>query len=260
MTIKRINCGSGHRYTIDGKKVIGVTTAIGSGIPKPALTAWAARTVARRAIDMSNDDWAALLSKGPEGAFWDLAKTPQTETTKAGVRGTNVHKLAEKLIAGEEVAVPEHLAGHVEAVVAFMDEWQVAPILVEKVIGHYGHGYAGTFDLIADLPDGRRVLFDYKTSKSIWPETAIQLAAYRHASHFVCDDGTELPMSEIGITDSMAVHVRSDGYDVYPLRADLQVFGTFLHALQIARATAGWKAWVGGAISPTSSYLFQEAA
>ena len=38
----------------------------------------------------------------------------------------------------------------------------------------------GTFDLIADFNDGLRRLVDIKTTRSgIYPETTIQVAAYR---------------------------------------------------------------------------------
>ncbi len=259
VTIKRKNCGTGHSYTINGEKAIGVTTALKEGIPKPALVNWAAKTVARRVVDMDNDEWAALMSKGPQAAYWDLARSHETERGKAAIRGTAVHKIAEQLITGVDVAVPEHLAGYVEATVKFMDQWQPRMVLSEVIVGDYGYGYAGTFDLVADLPDGRRVLFDYKTSASgIWPETALQLAAYRWASHFV-NNGVELPMSELKITDTMAVHLRSDGYSVVPVRTDLAVFSTFVYALQVARASREWKPWVGEPLRPGQPNPFAQA-
>ena len=49
--VRRRNHGRGHSYQIDGDKVIGVTTAIGNGLPKPALTRWAAREVASFVVD-----------------------------------------------------------------------------------------------------------------------------------------------------------------------------------------------------------------
>ena len=61
---RRVNSGRGHRY-VDayGRKVPGVTTVIGNGVPKPALVGWAARTTAAYAID-----------------YWDeLAELPVSE-------------------------------------------------------------------------------------------------------------------------------------------------------------------------------------
>ena len=51
MTTRRIDRGRGHSYLLDGKPVIGVTTAISNGVPKPAIAAWAGRTVAEFAMD-----------------------------------------------------------------------------------------------------------------------------------------------------------------------------------------------------------------
>jgi hypothetical protein len=128
----------------------------------------------------------------------------------------------------------------------FIKEWRVRPLLVEHTVGSYRWGYAGTFDLIAELPDGRRVLFDYKTGKSgVWPETALQLAAYRYADAYVAPDGTEIPMKDVGVTEAKAVWVRADGYDVIPLNTDGHVFKVFLHVLQVAKAVDEMKSWKG---------------
>ncbi len=246
MSIKRINRGRGHSYEIDGKKAIGVTTALSKGLPKPALVGAAAKVVAQRALDMTGEEWAVLRNQPAINALYSLSGVYKKKWNEAAVRGTQVHTIAEQIIHGQAVEVPEELYGHVQSALHFMDDWKVSPLLVERTVGDYRYGYAGTFDLIAELPDGRRVLFDYKTSASgIWPETALQLAAYRWASTYVAEDGTELPVREIGIDECKAVHLRADGYDVYPLRTDLQVFTHFLHILATARAEDDMKSYVG---------------
>lgn len=250
MAVVRRQYGRNHGYLIDNEKVIGVTTAISKGWPKPALPHWAARTVAQRALDMSQNDWDHILSLGYDGALNNLKNTPFKQRNDAAVRGTNVHRLAEKVIEGEAVAVPDHLYGHVESVVNFLDEWQIRPVLTERVIGSYRWRYAGTFDLIADLPDGRRVLFDYKTSNSIYGDVALQLAAYRWADMYVADDALEMPMTEVGIDEAKVVHIRADGYDVIPIDTTYDVFITFLHVLEVARAADKADAWRGDAELP----------
>ncbi|HEX3650563.1 MAG TPA: hypothetical protein VHV49_19220, partial [Pseudonocardiaceae bacterium] len=42
--------GNWHSYTIDGKRAIGVTTAL-KGIPKDMLVPWAAKLVAEHVVD-----------------------------------------------------------------------------------------------------------------------------------------------------------------------------------------------------------------
>lgn len=252
MPIRRIQDGRNHSYTVNGKKVIGVTTAIGEGFPKPALVSWAARTVAQQVVDMDPADLQALREKGRDTAVAVLKGAPWRLRDQAALRGTKVHKLAERIIDGDTVPVPDELFGHVESVVKFLDDWQVRPVLLEKVVGSYAWGYGGTFDLVADLPDGRRVLFDYKTSSGIYPDVALQLAAYRWADVYVADDGIEIPMTEVRIDECKVVHVRGDGYDVIPLRSDELVFKTFCHTLAVARARQEMDAWKGDAEMPPS--------
>lgn len=262
-TFRRRNYGRNHAYYLGQEKLIGVTTALSKGFPKPALPPWAARTVAEYVADASPDHLDVLRTMGRNSMVNALKEIPWTQRDAAALRGTDLHNLAEKLINGERVDVPDQQAGLVQSVVAFMNDWKPVPVLVEKTVGSRRWKYAGTFDLIADLPDGRRVLFDYKTSKSgIWPETAMQLAAYRHADCYL-DTGpagtVEIPMDEVGIDECMAVWVRTDGYDVKPLNTDEDpVFRTFLAALFVARQNIApdkdtrpaIEAWVRRAVRP----------
>lgn len=252
MTIRRVERGRNHSYLIDGAKALGVTTALSKGMPKPALPYWSARTVAEYVADMGSTSFAELLDHHGRDATVSLLKSvPWSQRDKAAAQGTEVHGFAERLIHGEQVDVPEHLDGYVGSAVKFMDEWKPAPLLVERVVASYRWMYAGTFDLIAELPDGRRVLFDYKTSKSgIFPETALQLAAYRFADVYQADGGTEVQMSEVGITDTMAVWVRPDGYDVIPVAGDETAFKAFLHVAYVARIADDMKDWVRPAVFP----------
>lgn len=259
VSIKRIQRGRSHTYTINGHKAVGVTTALDKGFPKSALIAWAAKCAAEEAAPL-------LLSGTPAIKAW-LANNDLTDETSvinylksahrrisvgAATRGTKVHKLAERLTRREEdITFPEEYRGHYESIVKFLRDWKVRPLLIEHVVGSYQWGYAGTFDLVAEVADGRRILFDYKTGRSVWPETALQLAAYRYADAYVAPDGTEIPMKEVGITEAKAVHIRSDGYDVYPLLTDGSVFKAFLHVLQVAKTDPLLPTWKGEAERPS---------
>lgn len=239
--IRRIDKGRNHWYTIDGVKADGVTTVLEKGCPKPALVFWAARTVAEKAVDGqetlrdATDRTAAIRA---------LKAAPFEQRDAAAARGTEVHRIAEGIAAGKPVDIAPELAGHADAVSRFFAEWKPRPVLTERVVASRRWRYAGQFDLVADLPDGRRVLFDYKTSGSgIWPETAMQLAAYRYADCYLADD-VEIPMSEVGIDECKAVWVRADGYDVIPLVCTQDVFNAFLHVQYVARVTDRMDAWV----------------
>lgn len=83
---------------------------------------------------------------------------------------------------------------------------------------------------------GCRFLFDIKTNRSgIFPETALQLGAYRYAEVYLDEDGTERPISELGICGALGIWVRADGYDVYRVEADERAHNRFLHVATVAR-------------------------
>jgi len=258
VSIRRVNHGKGHSYidTDTGLKIPGVTTITGDGVPKPALLKWSAETTASYAVD----HWEELSTSAPSVRLKELYGARYAVKDAAANRGTQVHKLAERLVAGERVAVPDHLAGHVASYVHFLDDFDVQPILVEATVWHPEHGYCGTLDLIADLldpddPDQARLryLLDIKTSRSgVFGEHALQLAGYRHAPVWVDADGTEHDMPTVDATG--VVHVRADGYDLVPVEAGEAQFRTFLYAQQIGQFLATSRDLIGEpVVSPTTS-------
>ena len=220
----------GHSYLLDGKKCPGVTTILSKGLPKPALMPWAAKEAALCAVH-ERHLWADM----PEQSAIDWIKGAHRRNRDAAAnRGTQVHHLAEQLRDGAEVDVPAELAGHVDAYLAFLEEWRPEPIQVERVVGNRRHHYMGTFDSIERLPDGRLALLDIKTNRSgPFGEVALQLAAYRFAEFLLDDDGNEQPMPEVDWCG--VIWVTDTGYEVYEYRCDEATFRTFLYVQQCAR-------------------------
>ena len=60
-------------------------------------------------------------------------------------------------------------------------------IASEITVFNREHLYAGTLDLLAVMPDGKRYVIDWKTAKAAWPEYSLQIEAYRMA------DGAVVP-------------------------------------------------------------------
>lgn len=239
--IKRINRGRGHSYLIDGKPAIGVTTAM-DVLGKPALINWAAKVTANYAVDR----WSELTAEPPSKRLDLLMKARFADVDQASKRGTEVHVLAEKLVQGLEVDVPEELAGYVESTVKFLDEWEPQPMLTETVIADRRWQYCGTTDGVFRLRNGRIAIYDWKTGRTgLYPESALQLAAYAHAETYLDNDGNERPMAALGITQGLGVHIRADGFDVYELDISEAVFKDFLHILWCYRMKNdrmdGWK-------------------
>lgn len=218
-----------HRYKLDGQWVPGVTTILNKGIAKPFLVDWAAREVAKYAA--ANLD--VLNNIEDADARYDLLKTAHNRhRDRAAVRGTDVHAYADKLIHGEEIDVPEHLAGYVEGCARFLDAWQPSVVLTERPTASREHWYAGTPDAVVVLPDGERLLIDWKTGRNVYGEHGLQLAAYRNAEFFLDEDGNEQPMPEV---DGLAViHLTPTGADVYRVHdADL-AWKQFRHVAWVA--------------------------
>lgn len=253
MALQRINYGRGHGYKIDGEKVDGVTTLIGDGLPKPALTRWAAKAVAEHVAD-NLDAVLGMKNMGRDAIIAALKEAPWSAARAGAARGTEVHTLAEKLIHGEEVEVPEHIAGHVDACVAFLDAWKVIPVITEAPVGNRKWRYGGTCDFVGSLlkpgtTKSANAIVDWKTAASgIWPETAYQLAAYRYAEVYL-EDRAEQPMAALEIEAGYAVWLRADGYDVYPVECGEKTFKDFLHIAWVARAAKANRDLIGEAVA-----------
>lgn len=225
---KRVERGSNHSYLLDGEKVMGATTVLSKSIPKPALIAWAANESAKFAVNQ----WDELAVIPVADRLDRIRKEWRGVRDRAALRGTEVHNLAEQVVQGIEIEVPDHLAGHLESYIKFLDDFQVVPVLVEKSVFSRTHKYAGTFDLVADI-DGVRWLLDIKTNASgVYAETALQLAAYRFADFYIEDDFSEHPMPEVVKTG--VIHVTAAGYELVPVLADKDQFDIFCHAIHMA--------------------------
>ena len=221
----------------NGQKIPGVTTILNEGLPKPALINWAANATAEAAVNR----WDELAGMGPADRLKILKAARYEDRDAAAKRGTEVHALAEQLMVGREVAVPDELRGHVEAYVRFLDEWNPVPVLTEATVVNYSIGYAGTLDMVFDCHAGR-VLADIKTTRSgIYGETALQLAAYRYAEVYLTGD---IEADMVDVDETWAIWVRADGYSVIPVNTSPAVFDDFRRVAATSRAAKRLSSYV----------------
>jgi hypothetical protein len=245
--IVRVETAKGHYYKdADGNRVPGVTTILGDSLPKKALINWAANATAEYAVD----HWDELGELSPSQRMKKLQGARYEVKDLAANRGTEVHDLAAKLIQGEEVEVPDPIAGHVESCVLFLDEFEPVAKLVEVTVASYKYGYAGTLDAVFFFPTlGKTLLCDWKTNRTgIFGETALQLAGYRYAEVYIDHDGKEQPMPEVD--GCAAIHVRADGYSLIPVTAGPQQHLDLRYAMQIRRFDSESRDLVGSAVTP----------
>ncbi len=199
-----------YRHPISGIEVPSVTTVIGLARIEP-LDAWKLRAVSEAAV--KNVDWLAYLLDrvGDEETIRRLANVPNKIANQAGAVGDEVHSWLEALAMGEELPeVSVEASAYIDAVKAWLDEYQPEWIAVEKTVfsGEVGGtpGYAGTFDFLVKI-DGRLLLGDWKTSRYLHHQVAMQLGALARCPEMV--DGTtgeSMPMPQID--GAIAVHIR----------------------------------------------------
>lgn len=234
--LRRKNHGRNHSYHFGNHKVPGVTTIIGVR-DKANLKGWAAGCAAEvvanaarvkdgRLLIDGDELWAELrrldtmlpskpsLPKLVDALKWRHNK----ERDAAANRGTEVHRLAEKLTAGEQVNVPDELVGCVDSYIDWFEAWGPTNTRSEVSVGARRHGgWGGTLDLLCEIEGLGRCLVDIKTSGSgVYGDTALQLAGYRYAEVCLDDDGNEAPMPEVDWCG--VLWVRADGCDLYPYR------------------------------------------
>jgi len=223
MTLTFTDRNGWHAYRLDGARVPSVTTIVNGGVPKPALPRWAAKVVAE-AVAAQPSTVDAVRDLGPEALVAALTVLPDQIKRAAGVRGTEIHHWAEQVIGGEPVSPPAELAEAVAGYVRWLDDFGFEAELVERIVGNRRFGYAGRLDLVGILR-GQRWLLDVKTSRAVYGDTSLQLAAYAMAEFYVDDAGEEAPMPLI---DRVGVlHVQPEFTELYDLGSIEDGFAEF---------------------------------
>jgi hypothetical protein len=141
-------------------------------------------------LDAYADDWrmAKDIKRSLDGVCDEAATLAGAD--RGSSLGTLLHTITEYYDAGRiaEISdqVPEELWADLDAYALAMDaagikrpvEW------IERICVNSTIGSAGTWDRLLQLPDGRLVIGDLKTQKTVdfgWLEIAIQLAEYAYA-------------------------------------------------------------------------------
>jgi len=240
-----------HSYTLDGRRVPSVTAIVNGGVPKPALIGWAAKTVAEAVADMPSAV-DALRDLGREPMVRALSSLPDEARNRKADRGTSVHTLAVEVVHGRPLAdVPDAVRAHVEGYAAWLDRFDLQPVLTERMCGNRTDWYAGRFDLIGEVGITRWGL-DVKTG-GVWGETALQLAAYFRAEFWQDDDGALHDMPHI---DRIGVlSVTDAGTDLFDMGDIDTAYAEFLAAKAIHTSSTRRKRLVGDPVQLDEALL-----
>jgi hypothetical protein len=231
---------SGSRFYVhpDSKeKVPGVTSVVGM-LPKPFLQHWASKVTAELAVECIGE-LVGLAIRDKQGAIDWLKGAPRRSTSAAADVGTEVHEYFERLARGDKLGrVHPEVQPFVNHINEFHDRYQPRYLFIEDAVWSVTHGYAGSFDAIAEI-EGEIVIIDAKTTRSgVHEEVALQLSAYSHADHIIDQNGDEQPLP--AITAGAVLHLRPEGWKFVPVRQDDEVFSYFLTLRRVFD-------WVNGA-------------
>ncbi len=180
-----------HRYKLDGRSCCGVTTMIKSGLPtSQGLISWQKGQALEHLWNATVNREVDLETKAE--LFKAAKLADRAVAQEAADVGTILHALAEHCGKGERLEA-EALLDKVRGV----EKWPQIKSCFDKYLDWESHNrgeymaseqliaspmylYCGKYDLLSKR-DGKIVLSDYKTSKAIFLEHKIQLAAYRLA-------------------------------------------------------------------------------
>jgi hypothetical protein len=216
--------------------VPGVTSVIGM-LAKPFLQFWSAKMAAELAVD-SIDYLKEMAERDRDGAVSFVKGAAQRYTKTRAEIGSQAHDLFERMIRGEYIGrVPPDLEPYRRHFAEFIATVNPTLISAEDVMWSDQHAYAGSSDAILAVrlnernepdPNGEPVtlLCDWKTSKDIHAEVALQLSAYANADRLVRPDGGSEPM--VNVEGGAVLHITPDGWTFRPVEIGPDVFETFL--------------------------------
>jgi hypothetical protein len=237
-------------YVTPYGRFLSVTTIISKGVPKPALPFWAANETARAALDNVPMLARARTDAARIEAYDFLRGAANRVRDDAGDLGTAIHAAINADILGKPWPEPtDEQRPFLQAFHRFVADWHPEWEATELVVAHPEDEWAGTCDWWAwlNLPDLGRTLVcgdsksgkpDRQREKPTYPETAMQLSAYRRAKVAWLRDGTEVepPRAE----HAVVLHLRPDhyparGYALAPVDTSDDVYRWFLAARDVAR-------------------------
>lgn len=254
----RVDYRNGHKYTLDGQTIPGVTTVIGKVLDKPALVGWAARETAAFAVD----NWDRLGRMRVADRLKELEGARFNTNSAAIMRGNRLHEFGRRVASEGAAAAPAEFRAAAEAYAKFLDDWQFQPVILESPICSTEWRYGGTLDAVMDSPRLGRVLLDLKTGSGVWPEVALQLAAYRCADLRMVETPQVGPRG--GVRPSLwepapmvevdacyVAHIGASAVELVPVEAGEAEFDSFVRILDLFET---WVKRVGWDYREEASY------
>lgn len=199
--------GRAYRHPKSGVLVPSVTTVLKMAA-KDGLPQWASNLAIKWAYDNIH-----LAQERDASDFMGAGKYQWTKVRdERAFLGTEIHEYIEADLR-DSWDMPQPWDPEI---LEMVDQWrkfraqhEIIPHHIETTVWSHEHGYAGTFDWLGEL-DGVLCIADNKSSRSLWPDHEMQLAALARADVLMVKqaDGTwvEVPMPKV---DGYAfIHIR----------------------------------------------------
>lgn len=264
--------GSKRFYPWRGQNYYSVTTMLDAALRRYALEKWNKNKVAESVVRnpdlltlmLSKCEAPGLCPQVPElldlcpkcaATLQWLKDAPYLVNQRAKDIGTTVHAAIDAQQLGRPMPPwPVAVRPRMVQWERFVTDWQPIFELSEATVFNRTERYAGTLDTICRIPvalvtplvaatvgwiiptdrDFFRLLIDYKSSaRGIYPEIALQLAAYRGAEFIGLPDGSEAPMPPVDGTAGL--QLTDDTYNLVPVVTDSDIFASFLYARELFR-------------------------
>lgn len=245
--VKPHNTSKGRVYTIDKVDFPSVTTVIGV-VGGKNLISWA--------VNICCDYMEAELKSAKpyeiphilDDTLTAARKRHNTIRDTAGSSGTSIHRVIEKRILGKDIPEqqltnPDGTPTLASKVLDNFDIWlteqEFEPLMVKDEKGYdtptveqrvwsKENEFAGTSDLIGSVKNGKIILADLKTGRSVHKTMRLQLAAYAFAFQ---------EMHGILPDECLILHVLPSGHIREKLRMDREDmekhYEIFLHLLKV---------------------------
>lgn len=249
----------------DGTKLRRVTSILNCSPKGEKLLYWAGNTVAHTALDYLPKLVRAARNPTDRAKAFDWLRHAHTrkKDDRAHLGGA-VHKAIESTILDLPIPRPDELvpdkvtdpatrkvmAEEIAACLTqfnrFVADYEVTFTASELVVANYTHGYAGTLDWMAHIGGyGHRMgdtktggeldeLLDDGTPKGVYPEAGVQISAYRHGEVCWLKDGSKVPVPDTE-AEGAVLHLRPEGFRLYPASAGESEFEHFLALIRIDR-------------------------
>ena len=195
ITIRQVTKGRGRHYVVEGVpeledvKLPSVTTIL-NVISKPALVPWAKRIslekIKAELYGHIGLDAVTITASDVDKLVEAASKRPDQVRDAAGEFGTRAHQLIQDWLERDQglpFTLPDSDSDIVPVLDAFLEWHQNSGLSIrvaESMVYSQQHRYAGTMDAVA-YRDGQHVVLDWKTSSGLYPEAALQVAAYSRA-------------------------------------------------------------------------------